>query len=125
VYKKKQQGKPRIGGMWQKSTKKGETIFSVSLNAEHLPEPDEQGRIRLTALVNNNKEQESHPDFNLVEPLPPSTGGGNSGGGFKGRPAPSKGVNFAKRLKAPVQQQQQEEESEDGDDSDEDGSVPF
>jgi hypothetical protein len=114
--------------MWQKETKSGGTIFSISLNAENLPEPDEKGYIRLTALVNNYKETEQHPDFNLMEPRP-QTGGGNGGGrgnGFKGRPAqrPTGNSKFQKR--APVQQEVSEDET-DGDESGEEGdeSIPF
>lgn len=124
MYKNKKQTKPRIGGMWQKETKGGDTIFSISLNAEHLPEPDENGRIRLTALTNNYKETEQHPDFNLMEPKP-QTGGGNTRGGFKGRSQPQRTTSkFQKR--APVQQEVSEDETdgdEAGEDSDE--SIPF
>jgi hypothetical protein len=126
VYKNKKQGTPKLGGMWEKQTQKG-TIFSISINAEQLPEPDENGRIRLTALTNNYKEQETHPDYNLLVATPKEQFRGNKGGGgFKGRPAqrPAPG-KFQKR--APVQQEVSED-SDGGDeteDSDDESGVPF
>ncbi len=129
MYKSKKQGKPKLGGMWEKQSPKG-TIFSISINVDQLPEPDENGRIRLTALTNTYKEQDSHPDYNLLvaRPSEPQQGGGR--GGFKGRPQqqaqrPAQGRTFQKR--APVQQEVSEDET-DGDessDSDDDSSIPF
>ena len=126
MYKnKKKQGTPKLGGMWEKQSKKGESIFSISINADQLPEPDENGRIRLTALVNNYKEEETHPDYNLLVSTPKEQYRGNKGGGFKGRPAqrPAPG-KFQKR--APVQQEVSEDET-DGDETGEgdDESIPF
>jgi hypothetical protein len=58
-----------VGGMWQRLDDNGRELdgFSLSLEADTLPQPDKKGRIRLTVMSNSFKKEqkEGAPDFNV------------------------------------------------------------
>lgn len=121
MYKSKKKYPPRPGGIWVKKSKKGQKMYTVSLRAEVLPEPDEKGFIKLIGFVNDRKESDTHPDINLMVPKE-NTGYQRRNDEDEEDETPRK----AKASRRPVDEEV-EEESEDGDssDDDEDGSIPF
>jgi len=122
AYKTKKKYPPRPGGMWIKKTKKGQKMYTISLRAEALPEPDEKGFIKLIGFVNDRKEQDSHPDINLMVPKEQDSGG------YKRRQEEDDEDETPRKAKAsrrPVEEDT-DEESEDGNDDDgDDSDMPF
>jgi hypothetical protein len=121
--KAKKKYPPRPGGMWVKKTKKGQKMYTVSLRADALPEPDEKGFIKLIGFVNDRKEQDSHPDINLMVPKE------QNGNGYKRRNDEDEEDETPRKAKAsrrPVEEDTDEDsEAEDGTDDDEDEDMPF
>ncbi len=54
--------KSSIGAIWKGSTQAGDIKLTIKLD-----EPMEEGKY-FTALVNNYKEDEKHPDFKIMRP---------------------------------------------------------
>lgn len=122
MYKNKKKYPPRPGGMWVKKTKKGQKMYTVSLRAAALPEPDENGFIKLIGFVNDRKEEARHPDINLMVPKE------QNGNGYKRRNDEDEEDETPRKAKAsrrPVEEDTDEEEDTNASDEDNDDEIPF
>jgi len=68
-----QQRPQRIGGLWKRETKTGDTWLSISLKRselERLLEEAQGDYVSLVGFRNQRKERDTHPDFELMQARP-------------------------------------------------------
>ncbi len=68
----KQELRPEIGAIWERTSKTNSTFFNIRLNKSKLQElltaaQGDEVTVNLVAFANQRKENETHPSFRVFE----------------------------------------------------------